>query len=75
MAARVEAGQLGSDSLDSEHLLMGIVCVHPDLFTSLGIEIELDSLREKCREFSPAVQLDRARYPSPTLQRFWSMRI
>lgn len=28
MAARVEAGKLGSDSIDSELLLMGIVCVH-----------------------------------------------
>jgi ATP-dependent Clp protease ATP-binding subunit ClpA len=53
MAARVEAGKLGSDAIDSEHLLMGVVCVHPDLFTSLGIEVELDSLREKCREFRP----------------------
>ncbi|MGA7317019.1 MAG: Clp protease N-terminal domain-containing protein [Silvibacterium sp.] len=53
MAARAEAGKLGSDVIDSEHLLMGIVCVHPDLFTSLGIEVELDSLREKCREFRP----------------------
>jgi hypothetical protein len=46
MAARAEAGKLGSDAIDSEHLLMGIVCVHPNLFTSLGIEVELDSLRE-----------------------------
>jgi ATP-dependent Clp protease ATP-binding subunit ClpA len=53
MAARVEAGKLGSDLIDSEHLLMGIVCVHPDLFTSMGIEVELDSLREECRELRP----------------------
>lgn len=53
MVARVEAGKVGSDSIDSEHLLMGIVCVHPDLFTSLGIEVELDSLREQCRVFRP----------------------
>lgn len=53
MVARVEAGKLGSDFIDSEHLLLGIVCVHPDLFTSLGIEVELGSLREQCREFRP----------------------
>jgi ATP-dependent Clp protease ATP-binding subunit ClpA len=53
MAARVEAGQLGSDLIDSEHLLMGIACVHPDLFTSLGIEVELDSFREQSSEFRP----------------------
>jgi ATP-dependent Clp protease ATP-binding subunit ClpC len=53
MVARVEAGKLGSESIDSEHLLMGIVCVHPDLFTSLDIEVDLDALREQCREFRP----------------------
>jgi len=31
MAARAEAGKLGSDVIDSEHLLMGIFCVHPDI--------------------------------------------
>lgn len=53
MVARIEAGKLGSDSIDSEHLLMGIICVHPDLFTSLCIEVELDPLKEQCREFRP----------------------
>jgi len=53
MVARVEAGKVGSEAIDSEHLLMGIVCVHPDLFTSLGIEVELDSLREQSEEFRP----------------------
>ena len=53
MAARVEAGKLGSDLIDSEHLLMGIVCVQPDLLTSLGIDVELDSLREQYGEFRP----------------------
>lgn len=53
MVARVEAGKVGSDSIDSEHLLMGIACVDPDLFTSLGIEVELDSLREQSMEFRP----------------------
>ena len=62
MVARVEAGKLGSDSIDSEHLLMGIVCVHPDLLKSLGMEVGFDSLREHCREFrSPSSPIPNSR--------------
>jgi ATP-dependent Clp protease ATP-binding subunit ClpA len=43
--ARKEAGQSGTPSICSEHLLMGIVCVHPELMKQLGIEMELGQIR------------------------------
>lgn len=53
MVARVEAGKLGSDAIDSEHLLIGIACVHPGLLASIGATVELESLRKYCRETRP----------------------
>jgi len=31
MVARIEAGQVGADQMDSEHLLIGVLSVHPEL--------------------------------------------
>lgn len=51
MAARKEAGRVGADSIDSEHLLIGIVCVHPELAALLGISIDLRQVRSECEQW------------------------
>jgi hypothetical protein len=43
--ARKEAGQSGAPSICSEHLLIGLVSVHPKLIEQLGIELEPDQIR------------------------------
>ena len=43
--ARKEAGQSGAPSICSEHLLTGLVSVHPELIKQLGIELEPDQIR------------------------------
>lgn len=43
--ARREAGQIGTPSICSEHLLIGILSVHPELTKQLGIEIAPDQIR------------------------------
>ena len=43
--ARKEAGRSGTQSLCSEHLLIGIVRAHPELIKQLGIEMEPDQIR------------------------------
>jgi ATP-dependent Clp protease ATP-binding subunit ClpA len=40
-----EAGQSGTPSICSEHLLIGIVRVHPELIRQLGIQMEPDQIR------------------------------
>ena len=47
MIARVEAGRAGVDSIDTEHLLVGILCVHPELQDQLGIKAQIDSIRKR----------------------------
>jgi ATP-dependent Clp protease ATP-binding subunit ClpA len=43
--ARKEAGRSGTPSICSEHLLIGIVRVHPEFINQLGIEMEPDQIR------------------------------
>jgi ATP-dependent Clp protease ATP-binding subunit ClpA len=45
MVARKVAGQSGARSICSEHLLIGIVSVHPELIKQLGIEAEPEQIR------------------------------
>jgi ATP-dependent Clp protease ATP-binding subunit ClpA len=45
MVARIEAGQVGADQMDSEHLLIGVLSVHPELPELLKTSIELSQLR------------------------------
>jgi hypothetical protein len=45
MVARIEAGQVGADQIDSEHLLIGVLSVHPELPELLKTSIELRQLR------------------------------
>jgi len=47
MIARKEAGRVGAGSIDTEHLLIGILCVHPELDQQLGIEIQVGSIRKR----------------------------
>jgi hypothetical protein len=47
MIARVEAGRTGADSIDTEHLLMAILCVDPALNKQLRIENQVDSIGKK----------------------------
>lgn len=48
--ARKEAGQTGAPSIDTEHLLIGILAVHPELPEQLAIEIDSRSLRNQARQ-------------------------
>jgi ATP-dependent Clp protease ATP-binding subunit ClpA len=48
MVARIEAGQVGADQIDSEHLLIGVLTVHPELPELLKTSIELSQLRRQC---------------------------
>jgi ATP-dependent Clp protease ATP-binding subunit ClpA len=45
LVARKEAGQSGAPSICSEHLLIGIVTVHPELIKQLGIDMEPEQIR------------------------------
>ena len=49
--ARSEAGQIGNPSICSEHLLIGVVSVHPELTKQLGIEIEPDQIRTAAKQW------------------------
>jgi hypothetical protein len=48
MVARIEAGQLGADQLDSEHLLIGVLSVHPELSELVKTSLELSQLQAQC---------------------------
>ena len=48
MVARLEAGLVGADQIDSEHLLIAVMSVHPELPKLLNASIELSQLREQC---------------------------
>jgi len=43
--ARKEAGQSGAPSICSEHLLIGLVSVHPELIKQFGVELEPNQIR------------------------------
>jgi ATP-dependent Clp protease ATP-binding subunit ClpA len=47
MIARLEAGRVGSDAIDTEHLLMGIVHAESVLLGHIAPAISLDSVRER----------------------------
>jgi ATP-dependent Clp protease ATP-binding subunit ClpA len=51
--ARGEAGQTGAASIDTEHLLIGILAVHPELAAQLAIEIDAASVRIKTEQSHP----------------------
>ena len=55
MVARIEAGQVGADQIDSEHLLIGVLSVHPELPELLKTSIELSQLPGQCdRRHTPS---------------------
>jgi ATP-dependent Clp protease ATP-binding subunit ClpA len=69
--ARTEAGASGCESIHSEHLLICILIVHPELFTQLGVIIESDELRIQIKEWHPPsapVPTDQDMPLSPSLQ-------
>jgi len=47
MIARKEAGLAGAGSIDTEHLLIGILCIHSELDKQLGTEIQVGSIRKR----------------------------
>jgi ATP-dependent Clp protease ATP-binding subunit ClpA len=56
--ARMEAGETGATSIDTEHLLIGVLTVHPELSKQLSIQIDTTSLRnqsEQSRASVPAI--------------------
>jgi ATP-dependent Clp protease ATP-binding subunit ClpA len=53
MIARKEAGRAGADSIDTEHLLIAILCAAPELHKQLGIETEVDSIRKQAECWHP----------------------
>ncbi len=52
-AARKEAGRSGIPFICSEHLLIGIVRVHPELIKQLSIEMEPDLIRTGSERWHP----------------------
>jgi len=42
-----EAREIGDGSIDTEHLLIGILMVHPELPNQLGVEINAASVRNR----------------------------
>ena len=55
--ARKEAGETGAATIDTEHLLIGVQSVHPELPKQLAIEIDLTSVRNQAEQHSskPAI--------------------
>ena len=51
--ARKEAGETGAATIDSEHLLIGVLAVHPELPKQLPIEIDLASVRKRTEPDAP----------------------
>jgi ATP-dependent Clp protease ATP-binding subunit ClpA len=48
--ARKEAGQTAATSIDTEHLLIGILTVHPELIRQLVVGIDSTSVRDRFRQ-------------------------
>ena len=48
--ARMEAGETGAESIDTEHVLIGILAVDPELPNQLGIELDAISIRNQCEQ-------------------------
>jgi ATP-dependent Clp protease ATP-binding subunit ClpA len=56
--ARKEAGQTGATSIGTEHLLVGVLTVHPELPKQLSIEMDAATIRarsEQSQAFIPAI--------------------
>jgi ATP-dependent Clp protease ATP-binding subunit ClpA len=53
--ARKEAGETGATSIDTEHLLIGVLTVHPELSEQLSIEIDTTSLRSQSEQSQASV--------------------
>lgn len=51
--ARLEAGKVGGESICSEHMLIGILSVHPELKSQLGIRIEPEQIRNSSARWHP----------------------
>lgn len=51
MIARVEAGGVGSPLLDTEHMLIGIVRVDPDLFQACQAVLTKQAIRARARHW------------------------
>jgi ATP-dependent Clp protease ATP-binding subunit ClpA len=47
MVARKEAGTAGINTIDTEHLLIGIFCVHPELLEQTGIDLQPGLIRSR----------------------------
>ena len=52
--ARMEAGRAGVGSLDTEHMLLGIVCVNPEVFKQLKVDVLPDPIRARSRQWHPS---------------------
>lgn len=48
--ARMEAGDAGATSIDTEHLLIGILTVHPELAEQLSFKIDAPSIRSQGKQ-------------------------
>lgn len=51
MIARKEAGHAGSNSIDTEHLLIGTCCVNPELLVASGIDLQLGLIRSRSQHW------------------------
>jgi ATP-dependent Clp protease ATP-binding subunit ClpA len=52
--ARKEAGQTGATSIDAEHLLIGVLTVHPELPKQLSIEMDSTAIRARSEQSQAA---------------------
>jgi hypothetical protein len=48
--ARKEAGETGATSIDTEHLLIGILTVHPELPEQLSVKIDSTSIKNQSKQ-------------------------
>jgi ATP-dependent Clp protease ATP-binding subunit ClpA len=53
--ARKEAGETGATSIDTEHLLIGILTVHPELPGQLSVEIDSTSIKNQSEQSGSSV--------------------
>lgn len=53
--ARKKAGETGATSIDTEHLLIGILTVHPELPEQLSVEIDPTSIENQSKQSQGSV--------------------
>jgi len=53
--ARKEAGETGATSIDTEHLLIGILTVHPELPEQLSVKIDSTSIKNQSKQSQGSV--------------------